>query len=98
MSEVISKSFVEVAQLLLDQSKGAGKAIAQENGMIKYHFPETHYGCNEMECGSWRVNNNKVNLYTFVNYIEAYEHLKCGTKPTQTAFLNFPKIEPKSIA
>lgn len=100
-TQVVNKSFREAVQVLLDQQYGQGRAEATNDGKIKYLFPETHNGCNEMECGTWAVANKKIRFYTFVDYVEAFEHLKCGSKPQKETVITLDNksfVFPKDTA
>jgi hypothetical protein len=69
----------EAVQRLLDIELGEGKAKASFNGKIIYLFPETHHGCNEMECGTWTVSAKGVQIYISKTYETSFEILKNGT-------------------
>lgn len=80
--KAVSKNLTEFVQLYLDKEYGEGKSYASEKGTIKFCFPTTHHGCNEMDVGTWKLNKNqKVTIVLSLDYVEAYEHLKSGTKP-----------------
>lgn len=99
MTTVVSKDFRDCVQILLDQQFGQSKSLATNDGKVKFLFPETHYGCNEMEVGSWGIANKKVRFYTFIEYIEAFEHLKCGSKPKKQEVITLVgAFQPKEPA
>jgi hypothetical protein len=82
MAQTLRLTPLEVIQTMLDAAYGANKARATTKGFILYTFPETHHGCNEMEVGSWSLDNKKgVRLYVRLTYEEAFQFLKDGAKP-----------------
>lgn len=95
MAQILNKNFKEVVQLILDKNIGEGKAEACDNGAVKFLFPETHFGCNEMQCGTWTVGKT-VRVYIYIDYVEAFEHLKCGSKPVSERVVSLSDILPRT--
>jgi hypothetical protein len=104
MTKAFVKTLTELVQTQLDKEHGEGKAIATEKGTIKFCFPTTHHGCNEMVAGAWKLNKtNKLSFVYSVDYTEAYEYLKAGTKPVKDEIIAmdtnaFNFLAPKDIA
>lgn len=96
MTKAVSKKIEDLVQLCLEVEYGTGKVKVSVDGKIRFIFPETHYGCNEMEVGYWSLKNKKIQYTIVIDYIEAFEHLKCGTKPQRTEIIDL--LIPKSIA
>jgi hypothetical protein len=100
--KAIAKDVSHFVQLALDKEYGEGKAHATQKGAIKFNFPTTHHGCNEMEIGAWRLNKGKITILVSMDYTEAYEHLKAGTKPRKDEVIaldpNAFNFKPKDIA
>lgn len=84
--KILNKTSLELVQDLLDSEYGESRSQACSNGMVKFLFPETHNGTNEMEVGTWffraKPDGNKdLRILMYVDYNEAFEHLKANTKP-----------------
>lgn len=104
--KILNKNTLELVQDLLESEYGKSKVQATNNGLVKFLFPETHNGVNEMEVGTWFFkvspkNETTLRVLVYLDYMEAFEHLKAGTKPNKEKVIDisefFPNT-PKGIA
>jgi hypothetical protein len=106
-SFAITKSYPQLVQDILNHkyvsSYGEGAVVATDQGRIKYVYPTTHNGVNEIECGSWSFGKRGLRAVISGDYDKLFENLKNNTKPQKfdTISVDFQKITgalPKDVA
>ena len=81
----------------LENVYGEGVVEATEGGKIKFLFPTTHHGANEMEVGIWKNKSKLVTTHITLGYTEAYEYLKAGTKPDSKRILSINSVKTVKV-
>jgi hypothetical protein len=94
MAQIVKLKPSEVIQKMLDITFGEGKTKATENNRILYVYSEIHYGCNEVEAGTWGFSNKGVHIYCSVTYDEAYAMLKVNQKPSYQRVIKMESFSP----